>query len=242
MADEQVLGDAGDESTENAGGEATETVLGQEDETNSDENSEENQEEDKSSEGDEDTDHEKEDDEASENSEDDKEVDEEKGGAPENYDDFTVPDGMEVDKELLDEFVPIMKDLNASQEEAQKLVDAGSRLVQKTQTQIIEAQNKQWAETKQSWLDAAQKDEEIGGAKYEGALKDARLAIHTFGTPELINFFNESQTGDNHELIRIFSRIGKAIGEDTNSFGTQNKPQKSQAQRLFGKTTPGPKE
>jgi len=42
---------------------------------------------------------------------------------PDVYADFKVPEGMEVDKSLLNEALPVFKEMKLSQEEAQKLVD-----------------------------------------------------------------------------------------------------------------------
>ena len=46
-----------------------------------------------------------------------------KAGAPEKYEAFKVPDGVQVDEAALKEFEPMARGLNLSQEQAQQLVD-----------------------------------------------------------------------------------------------------------------------
>src|SRR5262245_55633150 len=43
--------------------------------------------------------------------------------APEKYADFKIPDGMAVDAKALEAFTPALRELNLTQDQAQKLVD-----------------------------------------------------------------------------------------------------------------------
>ena len=86
--------------------------------------------------------------------------DKDKGGAPEAYTAFTMPEGIEVNEEVLAEFEPIAKELNATQEQAQKLADFGAKLVAKT----LDTQSKAWADQRAKWRAAGQDDERFGKA------------------------------------------------------------------------------
>ena len=67
---------------------------------------------------------------------------EEKPGAPEEYADFTLPEGMEADPDLIAEFKAEAKRLNLSQEDAQKLVDIQAKLAEKQSKAVLEQHQK----------------------------------------------------------------------------------------------------
>lgn len=59
--------------------------------------------------------------------------------APEAYTDFTLPEGVTLDKAILDEATPIFKELGLSQEAAQKLVDLQAKYSTKTSADLTKA-------------------------------------------------------------------------------------------------------
>lgn len=131
-------------------------------------------------------------------------------GAPEAYADFTLPDGMTLDSEMLAEFAPVLKELNLSQESAQKVINFAPKLI----SQTVEGIKAQLAEEARGWHDAARGDKEIGGAKMVEHLAVANKAFAKFGTPELKAFLASRGLNAHPELIRAFYRAGKAISED----------------------------
>lgn len=50
-------------------------------------------------------------------------------GAPEGYESFNMPEGLVIDQAMLDKFLPIARELNLTQLQAQKLVDLYSEQV-----------------------------------------------------------------------------------------------------------------
>lgn len=131
-------------------------------------------------------------------------------GAPETYADFTVPDGVALDAELLAEFVPVLKELNLSQENAQKLVDFAPKLI----SQAVEGIKAELIAEAKGWHLASRQDKEIGGDKMAEKLSVANKAIETFGTPELKAFLASKGLNAHPELIRAFYRAGKTLKED----------------------------
>lgn len=131
-------------------------------------------------------------------------------GAPEKYEDFTFPEGVEADKELMEQFTPLAKELNLSQDNAQKLVDLYNS---KLQEQWDASQNS-WENVKKQWGEAAKADKEYGGQNFQENLATARKALAQFGTPELKEAFDVTGTGNHPEFIRFLVRVGKAISED----------------------------
>lgn len=150
-------------------------------------------------------------------------------GAPEAYEDFKVPEGVALDTEVTTEFKTLAKELDLSQENAQKLTDLATKLSAKHQGQMADVLKQAAAD----WTQAAQTDKEFGGEKLNENLSVAKKARDTFGTPELTQLLDESGLGNHPEVIRFFYRTGKAISEDGFVPGTKQVPVKSTAQRLF---------
>jgi hypothetical protein len=141
-------------------------------------------------------------------------------GAPEKYE-FKAPEGRNFDNEVITSFSDIAKELNLSQESAQKILDKVGAKAAERQAQNLEAIRQEWAQTSQA-------DKEFGGDNIQSNLAVAKKALDTFGTPELRSLLNESGLGNHPELIRFFYRAGKAISEDqyvvTNGSSAANKP------------------
>ncbi|HDX9033768.1 TPA: hypothetical protein ROV54_002825, partial [Staphylococcus aureus] len=81
-------------------------------------------------------------------------------GAPEKYE-FQAGEGVELDAEALKDFEPVARELNLTNEQAQKLVDAYPKIlagVQQRQADAWQAQTEEWAATVKA-------DKEIGGDK-----------------------------------------------------------------------------
>lgn len=132
-------------------------------------------------------------------------------GAPEAYADFTMPDGFQLDADMSTELTTIAKELNLSQDKAQKLIDLGVK-----QAQGFQAALKTSVETaKAQWADAVRSDAEIGGAKLTAAMATAKKAVVAFGTPQLVGLLNETGLGQHPEFLRLLTRVGDAISEDT---------------------------
>lgn len=130
---------------------------------------------------------------------------------PEEYADFTVGDGQQLDTELLADFKPLAKELGLSQEKAQKLVDLyGAKVI----PQMLQRQTDAWNQQLETWKEAAKSDKEIGGDKFNASVSDAQRVINTLGTPELKQLFDQYGIGNNPELIRVFSRMAKHMKED----------------------------
>lgn len=150
-------------------------------------------------------------------------------GAPEKYE-FTAGEGVELDTEALKDFEPVARDLNLTNEQAQKLVDAYPKIlagVQQRQAEAWQAQTEQWAADVKA-------DKEIGGDKLTANLSAAQRALDLFGTPELKEYLNTTGLGNHPDLVKTFVKIGKAMSEDGMVDGS-NQGQRSAAEVLYGK-------
>ncbi|EMR3496153.1 TPA: peptidase [Klebsiella pneumoniae] len=150
-------------------------------------------------------------------------------GAPEKYE-FKPAEGQELDTAALEQFEPIARELNLTNEQAQKLVDAYPKIlagVQQRQADAWQAQTEEWAATVKA-------DKEIGGDKLTANLGVAQRALDTFGTPELKEYLNGTGLGNHPELVKAFVKVGKAMSEDGVVTGKES-GQRSAAEVLYGK-------
>ena len=131
-------------------------------------------------------------------------------GAPETYEDFKLPDGMEMDADVLGEFKGLAKELNIPQAQAQKLIDFQTQLASKQAEQYQAAVTKQ----SQDWAAAIKSDPEIGGANYDKSVASAIKVIQSFGDPALTELLNQSGLGNHPALFKFCHRISSAISED----------------------------
>lgn len=150
-------------------------------------------------------------------------------GAPEKYE-FQAGEGVELDAEALKDFEPVARELNLTNEQAQKLVDAYPKIlagVQQRQADAWQAQTEEWAATVKA-------DKEIGGDKLTANLGVAQRALDTFGTPALKEYLNGTGLGNHPELVKAFVKVGKAMSEDGVVTGKEI-GQRSAAEVLYGK-------
>lgn len=133
-------------------------------------------------------------------------------GAPEAYEDFKAPEGVELDASVLDEFKGVAKELNLLQDQAQRVVDLGAKLAQSWAEKSNEAADALIA----GWAEAAKADKEIGGEAFEQNLALAKKATDAFGSDEFkAELLEKYRLGDHPEFIRMMVKVGKAISEDT---------------------------
>ncbi|QHA83542.1 peptidase [Pseudomonas mediterranea] len=131
-------------------------------------------------------------------------------GAPEAYTDFTLPDGMELDADVLGEFTAFAKELNLPQDKAQKIVDFQTKLATKQAEEYQAAALKQG----QEWATAVKNDPELGGANYDKSVASAVKVIQAFGDDDLRDLLNGSGLGNHPALFKFCHRISQAISED----------------------------
>ncbi|MBT9575533.1 MAG: peptidase [Pseudomonas umsongensis] len=131
-------------------------------------------------------------------------------GAPEAYTDFTLPEGMEMDAEVLGEFTGLAKELNISQESAQKLIDLQSKIATQQAEQYQAAVIKQG----EQWKEAVKNDPELGGENYDKSVASAVKVIQAFGDDGLRDLLNNSGLGNHPALFKFCHRVSQAISED----------------------------
>jgi hypothetical protein len=123
--------------------------------------------------------------------------------APESYD-FKND---EIAPEVKTAFGEVAKELDLSQENADKVLNKMIPVLQERADANLE-------KVRNEWLEASKNDKEIGGNNLEKNLGYAKKALTKFATDDLRNFLNETSLGNHPEVIRLMTRIGKSISED----------------------------
>jgi len=130
--------------------------------------------------------------------------------APEAYEDFALPEGMEMDADVLGEFKNLAKELNIPQAKAQQLIDFQTQLA----TKQAEQQQAAVAKQSQDWAASIKNDPEIGGENYDKSVASAIKVIQSFGDPALTELLNTTGLGNHPSLFKFCHRISAAISED----------------------------
>lgn len=122
-----------------------------------------------------------------------------------------LPDGSLLTPEKVQEVVAYAKENNLSNEQAQALLDRESNAVKSWQESQVSA----FEETKAKWVDTVMNDKEIGGVDFNKNIEYAHRALEKFASPELKDALAKTGFGNHPELVRVFTRIGKAMADDT---------------------------
>ena len=130
--------------------------------------------------------------------------------APEAYEDFALPEGMEMDADVLGEFKNLAKELNIPQAKAQQLIDFQTQLA----TKQAEQQQAAVAKQSQDWAASIKNDPEIVGENYDKSVASAIKVIQSFGDPALTELLNTTGLGNHPSLFKFCHRISAAISED----------------------------
>ena len=124
---------------------------------------------------------------------------------PESYE-FSMPEGIALDKAASNEFSAVAKELKLDQATAQKVADVGIKMAQRQQ-EVFES-------TKTAWAEQARTDKDIGGDKFDQSMAVALKTLNSFGSPELKEVLNASGLGNHPAVIKLLVNAGKAISED----------------------------
>lgn len=145
-------------------------------------------------------------------------------GAPERYENFKGEDGVEFDAEQLKGFTDVARELDLSQEKAQKLFGAMMPTARNYLVHDLQVKTKEWAK-------ATMNDPEVGGADFKEKQGIASAAYAQWATPELRSLLNSAGLGNHPEVVRLFYRIGKGMQQDSGVAGSASSPQNAPRRR-----------
>lgn len=141
----------------------------------------------------------------------------EEDNAPENYDfsNVTMPDGMELDSELTEEFKTLAKEMNLSQGKADKFMTMGVNLATKLQTKFENLSKEAKENQIKNYKEMLHADSEIGGGKLKESLLEANEAYKTFVSKEASDLLAEAGLTSHPAIVKVFMNIGKQLKNDT---------------------------
>lgn len=153
-------------------------------------------------------------------------------GAPETYADFKLPEGVKIDEGLTSAALPVFKELNLTQEQAQRLIDIQAKGVQDAAQAHVDT----WKETVDGWRMETKADKEIGGEKLAETLDFSKQAVEKVGTPGFKKFLDDYGIGNHPEVVRFLARVGRATADDKFHLGSPagGDDNKTQAERMYG--------
>lgn len=170
-----------------------------------------------------------------------------------DYQDFNLPDGMELDSTTLETAVPLFKEMGLSQEQAQSLVDVYAH-AQQAQSEAV---SEQFRQTQDQWVEQIKADQDFGGDKLEesktsiDAVMDAVFGkmpaeprkgadekeVQAFLDHPHIQFrsmLDQTGLGNNPLLFRLLATIGANVREDGFDLGANSAPDtRDRAERMY---------
>lgn len=158
-------------------------------------------------------------------------------GPPEKYE-LTPPDGFEaIDTEVLAEAEPTLKELNLSNDQAQKLMPLAGQLVKKTLERAEAAITNRAVENRKTWAEAFEADPEIGGTNKDATIAAAARAWDHYGIKQgegIRQLLDESGLGNHPDMIRFVAGVGHDLAEGSFDRGGAASQPKAPEQKLYG--------
>jgi hypothetical protein len=142
------------------------------------------------------------------------------------YEDFTIPDKMELDEGLVGSATEKFRALDLTQEQAQGAVDIYSEQLK----HFAEQHTNQISE----WQSESRSDSEYGGTAFNANIGIAGKAIDQFGDDDLKGMLNETGLGNHTALIRFAWKIGQSLSEDNVGMGNATQEELSPEEILYG--------
>lgn len=128
------------------------------------------------------------------------------------YEDFTLPEGMTANNEMMSDAKDAFKEFGLSQEQSQKLVDMNCNAV----NEALAAKDQEWLDTTEKWAKEVSADPELGGRNYKNSIAMANRTLSKFDhSGELTEFLTTTQAGNNPAMIHFLVNIDRAMGEDS---------------------------
>jgi hypothetical protein len=146
-------------------------------------------------------------------------------GAPEDYGDFEVSEGVNIIPEFMDKAKELFKECNLPKDQAQKFVTFQSELAQS----IAKEQMDFWVKTNDEWR--AQTKQELGD-KYDQEMAFGKKAATKYFDDDMTKLADEIGLGNNPAFNRMMIKIGKDIGEDVPPPSTPSGSSKSFEENL----------
>ena len=135
-----------------------------------------------------------------------------KGEEGTKYAEFKLPEGINVDKNILAIATAQFRDLGLTQEQAQGIVDLSPRVSEA----VRNAQQQEWDMTTARWAREVRNDPEIGKSNFKKSISRAERVLRRFDHEgKLQEFLVTTKAGNNPDMIRFLVNIDNAVAESS---------------------------
>lgn len=138
-------------------------------------------------------------------------ADADKAKAPETYEAFTMPEGVQVDEAALAKATPIFKDIGLDQAQAQKLVSHFAQM----QLEAQQLQLRGFNQVKKDWQAELTADADFGGDNLKQTTGAAKDVLMRFGDAKLRSDLKEWGWSNHPGLIKLLARVKAKLSDDT---------------------------
>lgn len=131
-------------------------------------------------------------------------------GVPQELDKYEIKKGEKyvASDEVINEFKKLAFENNLLPNQAQKMLDwfndRASNNMTKAQADQQEKMQQNWQNLEKEW-----------GAGFEKNIQAAKTVVKEFGSPEIIDYLNETGLGDDPKLVKFLAQIGQNLKEDS---------------------------
>jgi hypothetical protein len=140
---------------------------------------------------------------------------------PVTPEDLKLPEGKQWDEALGKSFLDIVNDPKIPRAElTQKLVELYSSqqdLLVQSQAAADAALQAKLHDQQTQWLEGCKKDQEYGGHKFDESQPIIKRGCAQLATQGALDILNDYGLGMHPEIVRMFYRAGKLLGEDPGS-------------------------
>lgn len=111
-----------------------------------------------------------------------------------------------------------LKEIEAFAKENKLGKEAAAKLLERENLAIANFINKQEQDMNaelDQWRESVINDPQLGGENLKVTVENARRVVERFGNEPFINLLRDTGYGDNPEVVRFLSKIGKLMSDDT---------------------------
>ena len=132
-------------------------------------------------------------------------------------------------QEDVERIISFARDRGLSNDDAQKLLDGEVDWIVQVQERIKEDH----AKRSEVWVGELRQDDDFSGERFDANVGFAKKVITKFGDETLIKALDESGLGNFPPLVKMMSRIGKAMSDDSLILSGQTPGRKKSMEEIF---------
>lgn len=122
-----------------------------------------------------------------------------------------VPDDSFLKPSEVEQIKSYAKEKGLTNDQAQELLNQRHDAIQ----EFVKDRQAENAQVQAQWLEQVKSDPEIGGEAFGQNVEIAKRALDKWASPEIRQYLEETQLGNNPNVVKFFVRIGKAMANDT---------------------------